>query len=91
MRQQYDALLVDLWGQAVAADETALLYRDTILPEAKRTLDADQEAYINGKVEFDRVVRDFRNVLTLELGYHRSLGQLATAIARIRQATGLEL
>ena len=33
-------------------------------------------------------MRDFRNVLTLELGYHRSLGQVATALAGIQQATG---
>ena len=88
VKQEYDALLVDLWEQARAADETARLYRDTILPEAKRVLEADQEAYANGKVEFDRIVRDFRNVITLELGYHRSLGQIATAMARIWQATG---
>jgi len=88
IQQEYDALLVDLWEQARAANETARLYRDTILPEAKRVLEADQEAYSNGNVEFDRVVRDFRNVITLELGYHRSLGQIATAMARIWQATG---
>ena len=88
VQQQYDALLVNLWEQARAADETARLYRDTVLPEARRVLEADQEAYSNGKVEFDRVVRDFRNVITLELGYHRSLGQIATALARIWQATG---
>ena len=41
-------------------------------------------------VEFDRVVRDFRNLVTLELGYHRAIGRLATALARIQQATGSE-
>ena len=88
VQQHYDALLFDLWEQARAADETARLYMDTIIPEARRALEADQEAYANGKVEFDRVVRDFRNLLTLEIGYHRSVGQLATARARIRQAVG---
>lgn len=91
VRQRYDALLVDLWEQARAANETARLYQNTLIPEAKRTLDADQKAYTNGDVEFDRVVRDFRNVLTLELGYHRSLGQLASTLARIEQAVGVEL
>ena len=90
VRQQYDAVLVDLWEQARVANETALLYQDTIVPEAKRTLAADQEAYANGDVEFDRVVRDFRTLLTLELGFHRSRGQLATALARIQQATGYD-
>lgn len=90
VQQQYEELLVDLWEQARAADETARLYRDTILPDAKRVLEADQEAYSNGKVEFDRVIRDLRNVITLELGYHRSRGQVAIALARIWQATGRE-
>lgn len=89
--QRYDSTLLDLWEQARAANETAELYRATIIPEAKRALSADQQSYGNGKVGFDRVMGDFRNLLTLELGYHRSMGQLATAIARIKQATGTEL
>lgn len=84
--QRYDSVLLDLWEQARAAGETATLYKETILPQAKDTLEADQQSYVNGSVDFDRVVRDFRNLLTLELGYHRALGQLATALARIRQA-----
>ena len=89
--QRYDAVLRDLWEQAKAADETANLYKATILPQAKDTLAADQQSYANGTVDFDRVIGDFRNLLTLELGYHRAIGQLATALARIRQATGTEL
>ena len=49
IQQQYDALLVDLWEQARAADETARLYKSTILPEAKRVLEADQESYAQRK------------------------------------------
>ncbi len=88
--ERYDAILLDLWQQAKAADETVKLYRDTIIPQAQQTLDADQMSYTNGKVEFDRVVIDFRNLVTLELGYHQAIGRLATAIARIQQATGTE-
>ncbi len=90
-RQRYDALLLDLWEKAKAADETVRLYKTTILPQAEETLAADQLSYSTSSVEFDRVIRDFRNLLTLELGYHRAVGQLATALARIKQATGTEL
>ena len=62
---RYDALLRDLWEQARVAGETRQLYEETILPQARQTLDADQQSYANGAVEFDRIVRDFRNVLTL--------------------------
>ncbi|MDG2384582.1 MAG: TolC family protein [Pirellulaceae bacterium] len=89
--QRYDSAILDLWEQARAADKTARLYQDTIIPEAERALNADQQSYANGEVEFDRVIGDFRNLLTLELAHYRSIGQLATAIARIKQATGTEL
>jgi len=91
VQQRYDSLLLDLWEQAKTADETSKLYRETILPQARQTLQADQQSYVNGTVEFDRVVRDFRNILTLELGDHRAIGQLRTALARIQQAVGADL
>jgi cobalt-zinc-cadmium efflux system outer membrane protein len=86
--RHFDSRLRDLWEQAVAADRTRQLYADTILPQARQTLDADQQSYASGAVEFDRVVRDVRNVLTLEDGLHRATGQLATALARIEEAIG---
>ena len=89
--QRYDALLVDLWEQARAAHETASLYTETIIPDAKRTLEADQESFRGGSVEFDRVIRDFRTLLTLQVGYHESLGRLAIALAKINQAVGVNL
>ncbi|MEQ8791534.1 MAG: TolC family protein [Pirellulaceae bacterium] len=88
---RYDALLRDLWEQARAASETSQLYRSTILPQAEQTLKADQESYSTGAVEFDRVMRDLQNVLTLRLEYHRAEGRLAIALARIRQAVGVDL
>ena len=45
--QRYDKLLFDLLAQARAADETSRLYRDTILPEARRTLNSDQESLLD--------------------------------------------
>ncbi|REJ69895.1 MAG: TolC family protein [Planctomycetota bacterium] len=88
---RYDALLRDLWEQARAAEATSQLYRTTILPQAEQTLQADQESYSTGGVEFDRVVGDLRNVLTLQLEHHRAVGRLAIALARIQQAAGTDL
>jgi outer membrane protein TolC len=86
-----DALLRDLWEQARASQQTVELYENTIIPQARQTFEADQASLINNTVTFDRVIRDYRTLLTLELGYHRALGQLATSIARIRQAVGDDL
>lgn len=91
VQREFDARLLDLLEQAQAANETAKLYRSTIIPQSEQTLRADQEALINGTVEFDRVIQDFRNLLTLQFGYHRSIGNLAINIARIRQAVGADI
>ncbi|MBI1249410.1 hypothetical protein GC197_16415 [bacterium] len=85
---RYEAVIVDLLAEARRSQETAELYHSTILPQARQTLNADQEAYSNGAVEFDRVIRDYRNLLTLEVGYHQAIGDEATAIAKLQQATG---
>lgn len=86
--RRYDAMLADLLARAEAAAETAKLYDKTILPQARQTLEADQQSYSQGQVEFDRVIRDLRTLLSLEVGYHRAIGDLAIATARIEQAIG---
>ncbi len=86
-----DALLRELWEQARASHQTVELYEKSILPQARQTFAADQKSLINNSVTFDRVIRNYRTLLNLELGYHRALGQYATTLARIRQAIGVEL
>ena len=89
--QRYDALLLESWEQARTAQATQQLYLKTMLPQAREALQAAQKAFPLGTVEFDRVIANLRQVLALELGYHRARGQLATAIARIRQLIGRDL
>lgn len=91
LSDRYDAMILDLITEAERAAETARLYESTILPQARQTLSADQDSYSNGTVEFDRVIRDYRNLLTLELGYQKAIGDLAIANARIQQAAGQDL
>jgi outer membrane protein, heavy metal efflux system len=91
VRRQFDARLLDLLEQARAASDTSGLYKETIIPQAEQTLLADEESLTDGAVEFDRVIKDFRSLLTLEFGYHRAVGQLATAIARIQEAVGIDI
>ena len=88
---RYDALITELLAEARRAEETAQLYRDTILPQAQQTLRADQESYSRGAVEFDRVIRDYRNLLTLELGYHQAIGELAIALTQLSRVSGQDV
>lgn len=91
IRQEFDARLLDLLEQATAAAKTAELYRKTIIPLSEQTLAANQESLANGNAEFDRVIQDFRNLLTLKFEYHQKIGELATVIAEIQQAVGVDL
>jgi outer membrane protein TolC len=91
IRLRLDALLRDLWEQARASHQTVALYETTILPQARQTVEADLKSLVNNTVSFDRAIRNYRTLLNLELGYHQSLGQQATALARIRQAVGVDL
>jgi outer membrane protein, heavy metal efflux system len=86
-----DAMLRDLWEQAKANQQSIELYEKSILPQAKQTLEANQKSLAKNSIAFERVVRDYRTLLNLELGYHRALGQLATTLDRIRQTVGVDL
>ena len=86
--RQYDTVLLDLLEQARAAERTSNLYRETILPQSRQALEADQRAYRQGEVTFERVIADARNILTAESAWHRSLTDEAIAIARLKQGVG---
>ena len=88
IRDRYSADILDLLAEYRRATETAELYKSTILPQAEQTLEADQSSYANGNVEFDRVITDLRNLLTLEVGYHQAVGGQSIAAARLRQLAG---
>jgi outer membrane protein TolC len=88
---EIDATIYGLWRQAETGRQTLELYEKSILPQARQTFEANQQSLVNNTVTFDRVVRDYRAVLTLQLAYHKVLGEYATTLARIRQAVGVDL
>ncbi|MCC9602504.1 TolC family protein [Stieleria sp. JC731] len=88
---RYDSLIVQLKAEASRANETASLYKTTIIPQAQQALAANQQLFANGKADFDRVISDYRTLLLLELGYHQAVGELAIANAKLRQAAGIDL
>ncbi|WP_417850251.1 TolC family protein [Thalassoglobus sp.] len=58
-------------------------YQSAILPKAQETLDLVQEAQLAGEFDFLRVLTARRAYFDANLNYVRSLGNLATANARI--------
>lgn len=89
--REYDAMLLDLLEQARSAERTAHLYRDTILPQSRQSLDSDQRAYAQGAVTFERVISDSQNLLTAEAALQRAMVERAVAVARLKQTVGGEL
>jgi outer membrane protein TolC len=91
LEDSYQAHILDLITEARRAAATASLYQDTIMPQARQTLEADQQSYSTGAVEFDRVVQGYRNLLTLELGYLQAVGDLGIAVVQLERAAGAEI
>ena len=89
--REYDSMLLDLLEEARAAERTARLYRDTIIPQARQAVEVDQRAYGQGTVTFERVVNDVKILLTAESAYYRAATNRAIAVARLKQAAGGQL
>lgn len=89
LQSKYQARLADLSEKAKAAKKIMDLYNKSILPQARATLSTDRKSYGAGEVDFDRLMNDFRNLILLEVNYHQSKTELATAIARLEQTIGL--
>ena len=88
MSVETSTTIAESFAEAHRARDTAVLYKETIVPQTRPTLETDQASYANGAVEFDRVMWDFRNLLMLELGYHQAITDLAVAVAKLQQAVG---
>ena len=89
--REYEARILDLLAQARASAQTAELYLNTILPQARQALEVDQRAYGQGTVTFERVIQDARNLLVAEAAYYRAVVEQAIAVARIQEAVGGQL
>ncbi len=83
-----ETMLLNFLEQARSADRTASLYQQAILPQIRQALDADQRAYGQGAVQFERVIANARNLLTAESAYHRAMADKAISLARLEQAAG---
>ncbi len=86
-----EAMILDLLEQARAAERTAALYQQTVLPQIRQGLDADQRAYGQGAVQFERVITNARNLLVAESAYYRAVTDKAIALARLEQTVGAPL
>lgn len=64
------------------------LYRDTLIPKAKESLQASLAGYEQGQVDFLDVVETQRTLLEFELAIEQALVDRATSYARIERLVG---
>jgi len=70
------------------AERRAVLYKETLLPQAEQALEILIEAYKTGKVEFDRVLESQRILLHFQLEYERAIVDKAKAVNAFEEIIG---
>jgi outer membrane protein TolC len=67
------------------------LYADSVLPQARLTLESSLASYQVGRVDFLTVLTNFITVLSYEINYEEQNARRFQALARLEPLTGLEL
>ncbi len=81
----------DALERVEAQEELALLFRDTIIPQAEQTYRVSQTSYAAGTSDFLYVIDNWRKWLVFTIQYYRSVGELERSVADLEQAIGLSL
>jgi outer membrane protein TolC len=67
---------------------SAVLFRDTILPRARQTVEVSESGYQAGQVDFLTWIDNWRRLLDFTLEYHRALTALERAFADLEALVG---
>jgi len=83
--------IADALARVRAQQELAVLFRDTIVPQAQQAYEVSRAGYTAGRTSFLFVIDNWQKWLTFTIQYHRALGELERSIADLEQAVGLSL
>jgi len=67
------------------------LFRDTIVPQARQTVEASRSGYRAGSVDFLTLTDNWRKLLNFELMQHRALAEMERAVADLERAVGAQV
>lgn len=90
-RVEADAELAAASADADSARELMTLYTDSILPQARLTLEASVASYQTGAVDFLTLLANVTSVLNYDVAYQQQRALYLRALARIEPLTGLSL
>ena len=67
------------------------LYRKTIVPQARLTIDSSTASYETGTIDFLSVLNNYSAALDYEMNYHEEMLNYHLALARLEETTGIRL
>ena len=73
------------------SEEVMKLYSEGIKPQSALTLQSSLSSYETGGLDFLSVLSNFQTEVDAELDYHRQIADHEKALARLEEATGLDL
>jgi outer membrane protein TolC len=76
---------------AATARKLVDLYRKSVIPEARLTLESSIASYQTGALDFLSVFSSFMNVVDYELMYHEEVMRFHVALAKLEELTGMEI
>jgi len=74
---------------AQTASEMLKIYREGLIPQALATYQSGLAAYQTGRLDFESLLAEFRDVLQFDEEYWKALADHETALAKIEQMTGV--
>lgn len=74
-----------------ASQNSVLLYKNTVIPQAEQTLESTVSAYQTGKTEFLMLIDAYRMVLTSQLDYYMAVMNYMNSQAQLEQAVGMSI
>ncbi|MBL8216660.1 MAG: TolC family protein [Bryobacterales bacterium] len=79
------------YTMAEAAAKLARMYQDTVLPQARLTLESSLSSYETGRGDFLGVLMNSLTVVEYEMNYWEQLQNLVLALVRLEEMTGRKL
>ena len=86
-----EATVTEQYLAATSSQRLIALYTDSVLPQARLTLESGLASYQVGKADFLTVLTNFTSVLTYELGLEEQRAQYHQALARLEPLVGTDL
>jgi outer membrane protein TolC len=94
-QRNYDATRLSIQSRltedyqiTVTSARLAMLYRETVLPQARLALESSMASYQTGGVDFLSVLTNFGTVLEYEVTYYDELASYHVAVSRLEETAG---